>query len=93
MKQLMKKGSPPELARDWVGLGCVEANMPGKMSQWSSAGHYNIAAAVEFALSNGVHLKSGKKLGLETGDPASFTTCLLYTSSRSRKLERIHLKS
>ena len=48
MKQLMKKGIPPELARDWVGLGCVEANMPGKMSQWSSAGHYNIAAAVEF---------------------------------------------
>ena len=37
MKQLMKKGIPPELARDWVGLGCVEANMPGKMSQWSSA--------------------------------------------------------
>mgnify|MGYP000511986175 CR=1 FL=1 len=25
MKQLMKKGIPPELARDWVGLGCVEA--------------------------------------------------------------------
>ncbi|MFR0876249.1 MAG: pyruvate formate lyase family protein [Bilophila wadsworthia] len=74
MKQLMKKGIPPELAHDWVGLGCVEANMPGKMSQWSSAGHYNIAAAVEFALSNGVHLKSGKKLGLETSDPASFTT-------------------
>ena len=74
MKQLMKKGIPPELARDWVGLGCVEANMPGKMSQWSSAGHYNIAAAVEFALSNGVHLKSGKKLGLETGDPTRFQT-------------------
>ena len=89
MKQLMKKGIPPELARDWVGLGCVEANMPGKMSQWSSAGHYNIAAAVEFALSNGVHLKSGKKLGLETGDPASFTTFEQFRNAVHAQLDHL----
>lgn len=89
MKQLMKKGIPPELARDWVGLGCVEANMPGKMSQWSSAGHYNIAAAVEFALSNGVHLKSGKKLGLETGDPASFTTFEQFRDAVHAQLDHL----
>ena len=89
MKQLMKKGIPPELAHDWVGLGCVEANMPGKMSQWSSAGHYNIAAAVEFALSNGVHLKSGKKLGLETGDPASFTTFEQFRNAVHAQLDHL----
>ena len=53
-------------------MGCVEPNLPGKFSQWSSSGHYNLASAVEFALTNGVHLKSGRRLGMETGDPSGF---------------------
>lgn len=87
MKQLMKNGIAPELARDWVGLGCVEATMPGKMSQWSSAGHYNIAGAVEFALSNGVHRKSGKRIGLQTGDPSNFKTYEEFRTAVLAQLE------
>nr|KAH0481958.1 MAG: hypothetical protein KVP17_004595 [Porospora cf. gigantea B] len=89
MKMLMKKGIPPEEARDWVSVGCVEANMPGKMSQWSSAGHYNMASAIEFAMTNGVHLKTGKKLGLSTGDPASFATYEDFRQAVFVQLEHI----
>ena len=52
----------------------ADPSCPCKTSQWSSAGHYNLAAAVEFALTNGVHRKSGKRIGLETGNPEAFAT-------------------
>ena len=73
-KMLLKKGIPAHLARDWAPIGCVEAQLAGRHYQWSSAGHYNLGSVVEFTLTNGVHLQSGKRLGLETGDPTTFTT-------------------
>ena len=78
LKMLMKKGVPLEKAWDWSCIGCVEPLMPGKTSQWSSAGHYNLAAAVEFVLTNGVHRKSGKRIGLETGDPETFASYEMF---------------
>ena len=106
IQMLMKKGIPAHEARDWVSVGCVEANLPGKMSQWSSAGHYNMGSAIEFALTNGVHLKTGKKLGLSTGDPkkfasydefkeavyAQFENLLHHFSTSQNLLERLHLQ-
>lgn len=73
-KMLLKKGIPSHLARDWAPIGCVEAQLAGRHYQWSSAGHYNLGSVVEFALTNGVHLQSGKKLGAETGDASTFET-------------------
>mgnify|MGYP006410508023 FL=1 len=72
IKMLMKKGVTAPEARKWCIVGCVKPNLPGKLSQWSSSGHYNLATAVEFALTNGVHLKSGRQLGLQTGNPCTF---------------------
>ena len=74
IQTVMKKGVPPEVARDWAPIGCVEAQVPGKTYQWSSSGHYNLGAIVEFVFTNGVHRKSGEKIGLETGDPAEIKT-------------------
>ncbi len=73
-KQVMKKGVPAHIARDWAPIGCVESQLPGRHFQWSSAGHYNLGSCVEFALTNGVHLKSGKQVGLQTGDASKFTS-------------------
>ena len=73
-KMLLKKGIPAHFARDWAPIGCVEAQLAGRHYQWSSAGHYNLGSAVEFTMTNGIHLQSGKKLGLETGNPATFTS-------------------
>ncbi len=74
IKALLRKGVSTEEARDWSLVGCVEPNLPGKLHQWSDYGHYNFGSAVEFALFNGEHLLSGRKLGIETGDPNDFGT-------------------
>lgn len=73
IEAVTKKGVPPEISRDWAPIGCVEPQVPGKTYQWSSSGHYNLAAVVEFVFTNGVHRKSGKKIGLETGPVAEIT--------------------
>lgn len=88
-KMLLKKGIPAHLARDWAPIGCVEAQLAGRHYQWSSAGHYNLGSAVEFALTNGVHLKSGKKLGAETGDPAQFTTYAQFETAVYKQLKHL----
>jgi formate C-acetyltransferase len=74
IKALLRKGVTTEEARDWCLVGCVEPNLPGKLHQWSDYGHYNFGSAIEFALFNGEHLLSGRRLGLETGDPNEFET-------------------
>ena len=71
---VMRKGVPSRVARDWALHGCVEPDVPGMTSQWTSGGHYNLASAIEFALTQGVHLKTGEQVGLRTPDPASFRT-------------------
>ncbi|BHH83496.1 glycyl radical protein [Desulforhopalus sp. 52FAK] len=74
IEAVMKKGVPPEIAREWAPIGCVEPQVPGKTYQWSSSGHYNLAAVVEFVFTNGVHRKSGKRIGLETGPVSDITS-------------------
>jgi len=70
----MAKGIPPEEARDWTVVGCVEPNLAGRTAQWSDYGNYSFASPIEFALFNGVHQISGDQLGLPTGDPENFKT-------------------
>ena len=43
-------------------------------AQWTDYGHYSFGSAVEFALFNGDHQLSGRRLGLETGDANDFET-------------------
>lgn len=71
---VMRKGVPSRVARDWALHGCVEPDVPGLTSQWTSGGHYNLASAVEFALTRGIHLKTGKQIGLHTPDPLTFAS-------------------
>lgn len=73
-KMLMNKGVPLDKALDWCCIGCVEPVLPGKGHQWSSTGHINLGAVIEFALNNGIHRKTGKQGGLATGDPVTFKT-------------------
>ncbi|MBI5967803.1 MAG: glycyl radical protein [Deltaproteobacteria bacterium] len=69
IKMMLSKGATLPDARDYCLVGCVEPNIHGKMHQWSDSGHINLPMAVEFALTNGVQRISGKKLGIESGDP------------------------
>lgn len=72
-QMMMYKGLPPDEAKDWNGLGCVVPSTR-KVSEWTYAGQYNMAACLEWALNRGYSRKTGKLLGIETKDPATFET-------------------
>jgi pyruvate formate-lyase/glycerol dehydratase family glycyl radical enzyme len=65
-----------EDARDWVVGGCAGSITPG-LSLHGAAGHLgyiNMAKVLEFVLHNGCDPRSGKQIGLATGDPRQFSS-------------------
>lgn len=74
MQQVMHKGGTLEEARNWVIIGCIEPHQGGGTTDGSPVGGYVSAPkCLEMALHNGVDPVTGMKLGLETGDPNTFT--------------------
>ena len=53
--------------------GCVEAGVFGKEA-YLLTGYFNLPKILELTLNNGVDPRTGKQLGLATGDPLSFKT-------------------
>lgn len=71
----MAKGGTLEEARDWAVIGCIEPHPGGGTSDASPlAGYMNALKCFELVMHNGVDPVSGKMVGVETGDPATFTT-------------------
>ena len=73
IKLFVEDGVPLREARDWVGRGCVWPALPQRSEYKCGAAGFNNAAILHLALHNGVAI-TGKKLGLETGDPRDFQT-------------------
>lgn len=71
---LISAGHTEADARDYGLVGCLEPNAQGKTFGSTFAAQFNGAKCLEFALSNGVDNIFGYTSGLETGDPASFTS-------------------
>ncbi len=69
-------GIPLEDARDWAAAGCAGSLIPGVSIHGGSLGinYINLAKVFEYVLSNGHEPKNGKLIGLETGDPTTFTS-------------------
>ncbi len=65
-------GKTVEDARTGGTSGCVETGSFGKEA-YILHGYLNVPKVMELALNNGVDPLSGKRIGLETGDPHSFT--------------------
>ncbi len=61
---LLAAGLSPEDARDWSNCGCVVPHFR-KVGEWTSAVSVNLAAAIEFALNQGVSRVTGEKMGLD----------------------------
>lgn len=74
IRHFVADGIPVEEAREWCGLGCVYPQLPTRAEHYGAegVGAVNVALMLELALYNGVSVLSGKKLGLETGDPCNF---------------------
>ena len=73
IKELVREGKTLEDAREGGCSGCIEVGAFGKEA-YLLTGYLNTPKILEITLNNGVDPETGKKLGLETGDPRSFTT-------------------
>jgi formate C-acetyltransferase len=61
-----------EDARNASPQGCFELVIPGKDSGYFYFQMPNLAACMEYVMTNGIRRLDGKKLGIETGDPHQF---------------------
>ncbi len=71
IKILLRQGKSLEDARTGGVSGCVESGAFGKES-YVLTGYFNLPKVLEITLNNGIDPSTGKKIGLETGDPSEF---------------------
>ena len=71
VEQLVRCGKRIEDAREGGTSGCVETGAFGKEA-YILTGYLNTPKVLEIALNNGVDPRSGRRIGVESGDPRSF---------------------
>ncbi len=72
IKSLEKVGISTEDARDYTFIGCYEPAVYGHEIGCTGNGTVNGAKMLEFVMTRGYDLKTGKKLGIDTGSITSF---------------------
>jgi pyruvate formate-lyase/glycerol dehydratase family glycyl radical enzyme len=73
VQELVRQGKSVVDARAGGSSGCVEVGAFGK-ENYNLTGYFNMPKVLEITLNNGVDPRTGKRIGLETGDPAEFET-------------------
>ncbi len=73
VEELLRQGKSIEDARAGGTSGCVETGAFGKEA-YILTGYFNLPKVLEIALNNGVDTRTGKSIGLATGDPRTFTS-------------------
>ena len=91
-KELMRQGKTEEDASEGGCSGCIEVGAFGKEA-YILTGYLNTPKILEITLNNGIDPVTGKKLGLETGDPRSFKTYdELYDAYHKQMLYFVNMK-
>jgi pyruvate formate-lyase/glycerol dehydratase family glycyl radical enzyme len=72
----LNHGIPIEDARDWYGQGCVTPILPTKVDHNGSEGKgaVNVALILDLTLHRGISQITGKKVGIDVGNPRDFET-------------------
>ena len=73
VKEMVRAGKTVEDAREGGCSGCIEVGAFGKEA-YLLTGYLNTPKILEITLNNGIDPETGKKLGIETGDPRTFQT-------------------
>ena len=71
IQELVRQGKDLEDARNGGASGCVEAGAFGTES-YILTGYFNLVKVFEITLHNGLDPRTGKGIGLKTGDPENF---------------------
>ncbi|WP_410514589.1 glycyl radical protein [Paenibacillus sp. BR2-3] len=72
-------------ARDYGIIGCVEPQKGGKTEGWHDAAFFNLPKVMEITIGNGI--LNGKKIGLQTGEFASFTSIEKFMEAYAKQME------
>jgi len=86
VQELVRQGKALEDARCGGSSGCVEVGAFGKEA-YILTGYFNLPKVLELTLHNGVDPRTGKRIGLETGDPRSITTLEQLLDAFRRQVE------
>jgi formate C-acetyltransferase len=73
VKEMVRAGKSVEDARDGGSSGCVETGAFGKEA-YLLTGYFNLTKVFEITLHDGVDPRTGKTIGLRTGEPSKFRT-------------------
>ncbi len=73
IQEMLRQGKSLEDARQGGASGCIEAGIFGK-ENYNLTGYFNLPKVLEITLNNGLDPRTGKKIGLETGDPRRFSS-------------------
>jgi formate C-acetyltransferase len=71
VQELVRQGKSVADARNGGSSGCVEVGAFGK-ENYNLSGYFNMPKVLEITLNNGVDPRTGRRIGLETGDLAQF---------------------
>lgn len=73
IQELTRQGKSLEDARNGGASGCVESGAFG-VESYILTGYFNLTKILEITLNNGTDPRTGKKIGLGTGEAADFET-------------------
>lgn len=92
VQELVRQGKSVTDARCGGSSGCVEVGAFGKEA-YILTGYLNLPKVLELTLNNGTDPRTGAKLGIETGDPAAFTSFNeLFSAFERQMLHFIDIK-
>jgi len=73
IQELLRHGKTIEDARNGGASGCVETGAFGKEC-YILTGYFNMVKVLEITLNNGLDPRTRQRIGLDTGDPANFSS-------------------
>ena len=85
VQELIRQGKSIGDARCGGASGCVETGAYGKES-YILTGYFNMPKVLEITLNNGLDPRTGKRIGLETGDPRGFSSFAELFAAYKRQL-------
>lgn len=85
IQEMIRAGKSVIDARNGGTSGCVETGAFGK-ENYNLTGYFNLPKVLEITLHNGVDPRTGKRIGLETGDPRHFTSFEALFAAFERQL-------
>ena len=92
VKELVRQGKTLEDAREGGCSGCIEVGAFGKEA-YLLTGYLNTPKILEITLHNGIDPVTGKRLGIETGDPRTFKDFnALYEAWRTQMVHFVNMK-